>query len=111
MRDKEFQIILKEVKEWFERINKEAQLSLLKFEQVINNDKCFKFFFENHSCIGEVIVEQPEFAPYRFVKIEILSSREVDNNPIFTWYDKKNDDCEYIISQLQKGLNYALDYC
>lgn len=111
MCEDEFKIILKQVKEWLEKNSKKPPFTVLKFDQVINNDKCLRVIFENSNCVGEVIVEQPECAPYRFVKIEILSLRDNDNKLIYAWYDKENDKCEYIISQLQKGLTYALAYC
>ena len=76
---------------------------------ITNNDKeNFRVILRFDNCIGEIIVDKPSFAPYRYVKMKVLSY--VNGKSVFTWYDEENDTCEYILEQLCKGLNFAVNY-
>ena len=51
-----------------------------------------------------------DFAPYRFVKIEILSSDCIEDAHIFRWYDSENDSVDEVLFQICKCLDIAKKY-
>ena len=57
-------------------------------------------------CMGEIVVDQPVWAPYRFVKMEILPLDE--ELPVFVWYDSADDDAAAVRQQITEGLNAAM---
>lgn len=77
---------------------------------VINNDYCFRTIIEWKKCMGELIIEEAEFAPYRYVSFNILSSITEEIMPIFYWYDSENDSLETIIDKIKEGLFIAFKY-
>ena len=62
-------------------------------------------FFESEKYIAELVVEREEFAPYRYVKMEILSLDSKYLTPIYIWDDSQNDSIKKILINLQIGLD------
>ena len=74
--------VLKNAKEaLFEELSK-YPIESYNQDIVINNDCCFRTIIEWEKCMGELIIEEAEFAPYRYVSFNILSSiiikKEID---------------------------------
>ena len=59
---------------------------------------------------SEIIVNQPYFAPYRYVKMEILSSINDIFEYVFVWYDCNEDSVEEILFHIRDGLEIASKY-
>ncbi|MBQ8527046.1 MAG: hypothetical protein IJ429_01105 [Lachnospiraceae bacterium] len=107
---KTFSLILEAVKELVSKVVKEKKYIQCKFDILISTDTSFRVIVESNDCIGEILVSQTDFAPYRYVKIEILSSVDVENINIFTWYDSENDSLDEILFQIQKGIEIVSKY-
>ena len=60
--------------------------------------------------MGELIIEEAEFAPYRYISFNILSSIIDEITPIFYWYDSENDSLETIINRIKEGVLSAFKY-
>lgn len=80
------------------------------FEILVNTDDLYRVIIEFNSCIGELIVNKPEFAPYRYVKFEVLSSIEKEIRYIYAWYDSEQEHIEGILTHIQEGLKIANEY-
>lgn len=104
-----FSLILENVKLLFDEINKKGMYKNGKFD-TLNNQDYYKVNIEFDNCIGEVIVNRPNFAPYRYVKIEILSSIRDDFEYVFVWYDCDENSVEEILSHIREGLEIASKY-
>lgn len=107
---KTFSLILEAVKELVFKVIKEERYKECKFDILISTYTSFRAITESNDCIGKIIVSQTDFAPYRYVKIEILSSVDVENINIFTWYDSEDDSVDEIILQMQKGIEIVRKY-
>lgn len=102
--------VLKNVKEaLFEELSK-YPIESYNQDIVINNDCCFRTIIEWEKCMGELIVEEAEFAPYRYISFNILSSITDEITPIFYWYDSQDDSLETIINKIKEGLLIAFKY-
>ena len=105
-----FSDILKSARETlFEELSR-YPIQCYNQDRVINNDCCFRAIIEFEKCIGELIVEEADFAPYRFVSFNILSSIAEDITQIFCWYDSEDDSIETITQKIREGLLIAFNY-
>lgn len=104
-----FSLILENVKLLIDEIDKKRIYKNGKFT-VLNNQDYYKVNIEFDNCIGEIIVNQPYFAPYRYVKMEILSSKNDNFEYVFVWYDCNEDSVEEILFHIREGLEIASKY-
>lgn len=76
-------------------------------EVLIDNDECFRAIVEWEKCTGELFVERPDFAPYRFVRFCILSS--ANEKSVFCWNDSDETPDE-ITEKIKAGFRVGLEY-
>lgn len=81
-----------------------------KVEVLIDNNNCFRAFIDWDRCIGEIIVDNPDFAPYRYISFNILSSDLEVSKSIYYWIDKEGDSLDYIKKKVCEGLKVADTY-
>lgn len=72
---------------------------------LVDTGEVLRAFFENEKYIAELVVEDGDFSPYRYVKMEILPLASKHPIPIYSWYDTQNDSVEKIVTNLQRGLD------
>ena len=76
-------------------------------EVLIDNEECFRAIVEWEKCTGELLVERPDFAPYRFVRLCVLSSTE--EKSVFFWNDSDETPDE-ITEKIKTGFRAGLEY-
>lgn len=55
--------------------------------------------------LAELIVSEPDFAPYRFVSFTVLDPRlDVTAEPVFLFYDDTSHTIDDILRELDRGL-------
>ena len=107
MNDISFLLVMDSVKQTINQLIVDYNLTVT----VLKNDKtCYRVIIEFKNSMGEIIVSQPDFAPYRFVQIEILSSISDEFKQIYYWGDENEDDLESIIFHIKKGIDYGMDF-
>lgn len=94
----------KRIAEW------EMRLSKCEIEMIQKGNEGFSAIFDFEHCILEIDVYQNEFAPYRYVAIEIAAIVEGKIETIYLWYDKPAASCEEIVTEVDKGILYAVNY-
>ena len=93
------------IHKWFEEKQKEEYISKIKIEVVKDEADCFHVFFETLNCISELVVNESNFAPYRWVCFQVMSVKNSTNSsPVFSFYDNSLDTIEEIINQLNIGI-------
>ncbi len=88
------QEVKKVTKEWLSEnidILKEENISL---EVLIDNENCLRILLETKDKMGEILVEESSFAPYKNFKFEI--AQIIDNRAqiVNAWYDNENTNIE-----------------
>ena len=73
-----------------------------------DSDCAYWAIIELEHCMGEIVVNESTWAPYRFVKMEILPLD--DGLPVFAWYDGAGDDAAAVGRQIAAGLQAAMEY-
>ncbi|MDC7279934.1 hypothetical protein NXH64_10535 [Butyrivibrio fibrisolvens] len=79
-------------------------------EVIVDNPTCYRIFLDYEKCIGEIIIEQSTFAPYRYISFNVLPSDTEDIAPIFYWNDAAGDSLEYIREKIEEGILLASNY-
>lgn len=106
----DFSLVLEKVKTIInDMITNEMYLDC-KFDTLIDNEFCYRVIVEFDNCMGEIIVEEPYFAPYRYVGFQILSKLDTENEFIFVWYDDENSTVEEIVAHINEGMEFAAKY-
>nr|MBP3598916.1 hypothetical protein [Eubacterium sp.] len=105
-----FEIIRNAVEEFVDKVICERQYPNGEIEVLRDEADCYQVGVEFENCIGEIMVNRPYFAPYRFVSMEILSSDQVTAEQVFVWLDDEGDSVEEVIYQIKNGLKSAASY-
>ena len=75
---------------------------------ITDSESAYWTIIELDHCMGEIVVNESTWAPYRFVKMEILPLD--DGPPVFVWCDGAGDDAATIGRQITAGLQAAMEY-
>jgi len=98
------QEVKKVTKEWLsENINilKQENISL---EVLIDNENCLRILLETKDKMGEILVEEPSFAPYKNFKFEIAQIIDNQAQIVNAWYDNENTHIEDYKLILDNGM-------
>lgn len=101
--------IVKITQEWSDNISKKYKKKL-SAEILINEETLYRVVFELKNCMVQVIVEQSEFAPYKNISFEVAGMKNNKSDYVYCWYDNGNESRNEIIFQLNKGIEFALNY-
>lgn len=103
-----FEAVLEAVHHWFERIEKECKASA-RIEVVQDTEEMFRIIFETEHSVSELIVNRPDFAPYRYVSFQTLDiDKEPDKALVFCFYDDESCMIQNIISRLDMGVKSVI---
>lgn len=96
--------------DWVKSIENKYKTQI-KTEIIENTDVLFRVIFETEHNLAELIVGEPDFAPYRFVSFLVFSAKHLsESEPIFSYYDNETSTIEEIISQLSNGINVLISH-
>lgn len=85
--------------------------SQIKTEILEHSDIIYRVIFETEHSLAELIVDNPCFAPYRFVSFLVYSAKDLsESEPIFSYYDNKKSTIEKIIAQLNNGIDILISH-
>ncbi|EAC2412726.1 hypothetical protein AF435_14520 [Listeria monocytogenes] len=59
--------------------------------------------------MAEIVVENSNFAPYRFISFEVAAIIENQTAIIYSWYDNDNTSKQEIEDNLKKGIDYFIN--
>lgn len=97
------------VQGWVTKVGRDY-FSVLNVEIVKNEERLFWAIFHLNGCMAQVIVAEPQFAPYRNVSFEVVSTVCGETQSVFNWFDCDEDDTKGIIRNLQLGIEFAINY-
>lgn len=105
----DFSSVLAAVKQFFDNIQQSQNYSIKSMDVIAADEQCYRVILDFPYCMGEIVVNKPLCAPYRYVKIEVLSAVTDCYEYVFCWYDD-NDDVNSIIEHIIHALKVASDY-
>lgn len=101
-----FQEVKTLVLKWLEK--KQAYLTESDITTTILRDEIngLVVSLENTECMAEIVVEHPDFAPYRFISFEVAAIEENQAKIVYSWYDTTGTTDFEIIANLDNGIAY-----
>ena len=70
----DFSSVLAAVKQFFDNIQQSQNYSIKSMDVIAADEQCYRVILDFPYCMGEIVVNKPLCAPYRYVKIEVLSA-------------------------------------
>ena len=99
-----FADVLGAVHQWMDAVKIQYD-SWLEVEILEDRDTMFRAVMESKNHLAELIVNEPGFAPYRFVSFQVLGMESTgDKPPLFCFYDDETCEVSDIISRLNEIL-------
>ncbi|MEE1124581.1 MAG: hypothetical protein U0L18_01405 [Acutalibacteraceae bacterium] len=96
--------------DWVKSIENKYKAQI-KTEILEHTDILYRVVFEAEHSLAELIVDNPCFAPYRYVSFLIYSANHSsESEPIFSYYDNETSTIEEIIAQLNNGINVLISH-
>ncbi len=94
---------------WVEQYQDYFEKNNIKMVILRNEGDGFVVSFESDTSMAEIVVENPEFAPYRFVSFEIVTIEDSQAKIIYSWYDNEYTSENEIREELKKGIDYLIN--
>lgn len=95
-----FESTLRTVREWALRIP-------LSPEVLRDDPDGLRIIWETGIHLTELIVSRGEFAPCRFVSLQVLDlRREVDQSPVYSYFDGEDSTTDEILTALDRGFEH-----
>lgn len=94
-------------------VNKELKLypdKCYKVEVIVDNESCYRIIIEWERCMGELLVERPDFAPYRYLSLQVVATDTADFSFVYCWYDSEGDSLEVIEEKIIEGIEAGFNY-
>ena len=93
------------VREWLLENNDVLDAHGVQMEMVADNEDYLRIILETEDRMGEIVVEDASFAPYRFFKIEVAQIVDERAEIVMAWYDKEFTDDDAYREALKKGVD------
>ncbi|EAH0618798.1 hypothetical protein FDQ12_16020, partial [Listeria monocytogenes] len=78
---------------------------------IIKNEKDgYVVELDNDTCMAEIVVEKPTYAPYRYVSFEVVSLIDGKVKIIYSWYDDETSQWSDIEKELNKGIQFLNNF-
>ncbi|ELY8693649.1 hypothetical protein SOU83_000280 [Listeria monocytogenes] len=78
---------------------------------IIKNEKDgYVVELDNDTCMAEIVVEEPTYAPYRYVSFEVVSLIDGKVKIIYSWYDDETSQWNDIEKELNKGIQFLNNF-
>ncbi len=98
----DFLELMKRAKEIVHREQSNSEVEV--FVKLDEKDN-YEVFFDWVNCMGQLIISKPDFAPYRWVRMEILDL--TTERQLYLWQDSEGDSVEKNICRIEKGFSIA----
>ena len=93
------------VREWLLENSDGLDAHGVQMEMVADNEDYLRIILETEDRMGEIVVEDASFAPYRFFKIEVAQIVDDRAENIMAWYDKEDTDDDAYREALKNGVD------
>ena len=93
------------VREWLFENSDVLDAHGIQMEMVADNEDYLRIILETEDRMGEIIVEDASFAPYRFFKIEVAQIIDDRAEIVMAWYDKDTTGDDAYREALKNGVD------
>jgi hypothetical protein len=93
------------VREWFLENSDVLDAHGVQTEMVADNEDYLRIILETTDRMGEIVVEDANFAPYRSFKIEVAQIVDDRAEIVMAWYDKDTTGADEYREALKNGVD------
>ena len=93
------------VREWLLEHSDVLVAQGVQTEMVADNEDYLRIILETEDRMGEIVVEDAGFAPYRFFKIEVAQIVDERAEIVMAWYDKDGAGDDAYREALKNGVD------
>ena len=93
------------VREWLLEHSDVLVAQGVQTEMVVDNENYLRIILETMDRMGEIIVENAGFAPYRFFKFEVAQIVDDRAEIVMAWYDKDTTGDDEYREALKNGVD------
>ena len=93
------------VREWLLENSDGLDAHGVQMEMVADNEDYLRIILETEDRMGEIVVEDASFDPYRFFKIEVAQIVDERAEIVMVWYDKDGTDDDAYREALKNGVD------
>ena len=93
------------VREWLLENSDVLEAHGVQMEMVADNEDYLRIILETEDRMGEIVVEDAGFAPYRSFKIEVAQIVDERTEIVMAWYDKDGADDDAYREALKNGVD------
>lgn len=69
-----------------------------------------RIIWETRTHLAELIVCRGEFAPYRFVSLQVLDlRRDLEQAPVYSYFDGEDSTMDGILTALDRGIDHMTE--
>ena len=93
------------VREWLLENSDVLDAHGVQTERVADNDDYLRIILETEDRMGEIVVEDANFAPYRSFKIEVAQIVDDQAEIVMAWYDEDGTGDDAYREALKNGVD------
>ena len=93
------------VREWLLEHSEVLVAQGVQMEMVADNKDYLRIILETTDRMGEIVVEDASFAPYKSFKIEVAQIVDERAEIVMAWYDKDGTDDDAYRKALKNGVD------
>lgn len=93
------------VREWLLENSEVLDAHGVSMEIVADNEEYLRIILEREDRMGEIVVEDAGFAPYRFFKIEVAQIVDDRAEIVMAWYDEDGTGDDAYREALKNGVD------
>ena len=93
------------VREWLLENSDVLDAHGVQTEMVADNEDYLRIILKTEDRMGEIVVEDASFAPYRFFKIEVAQIVDDRAEIVMEWYDNEDTDDDAYREALKNGVD------
>lgn len=98
------------VAQWLNRNQGKLEKNNILAEILKDNKSCLRVELNFGELLAEILVEEPDFAPYRYVSFQAVDIINGVPQMVYSWYDEEGNTIEEIIKNLDKAIDVVFGY-
>lgn len=98
------------IAQWLDSNQEKLEKNNISAEILKDNKSCLRVELNFGELLAEILVEEPDFAPYRYVSFQAGDIINGVPQMVYSWYDEEGNTIKEIIKNLDKAIDVALEY-
>lgn len=98
------------ISKWVKGNNEKFKNKNILLEILKDDDNCLRVELNFGELLAEILVEEPDFAPYRYVSFQAVGIVNGVPDLLYFWYDEEGMRIEEIIEKLSDAVTVVWGY-